>query len=84
MDGTLMNKLHGHLSLLSEKSMKILVKYYETGILTLKEHSLLLNDLTKERDTLKEQPLQNKKTLIPHQEIIYRGYYKHTMVGRLH
>ena len=54
MDGTLMNELHGNLNLLSEKSMKILRSYYETGILSSKDQNLLLNELTLEQDTLKE------------------------------
>ena len=57
MDGILMKELHGSLSLLSEESMKILVKYYETGILTSKEHDLLLNELTKQKDMSKAVPL---------------------------
>ena len=54
MDGTLMNKLHGNLNLLSVQSMNALLKYYETGILSSKEQNLLLNDLMQERDTLKD------------------------------
>jgi hypothetical protein len=53
MDGILMKELHGSLNLLSEESMKILVKYYETGILLSKEQNLLLNELTEQKDTLK-------------------------------
>jgi hypothetical protein len=59
MDGILMKELHGSLSLLSEPSMKILVKYYETGILSSKEQDLLLNELTEQKATLQEQSLQN-------------------------
>ena len=55
MDGTLMNALHGNLNLLSDESMKILRSYYETGILSSKDQNSLLNELTKERVTLKEQ-----------------------------
>ena len=57
MDGILMKELHGSLSLLSEESMKILVKYYETGILTSKEQDLLLNELIKQKDMSKAVPL---------------------------
>ena len=57
MDGTLMKELHGSLNLLSEESMKILVKYYETGILTSKEQDLLLNELIKQKDMSKAVPL---------------------------
>ena len=56
MDGILMNKLHGNLNLLSEENMKRLRSYYETGILSSKDQNLLLNELTQERATLKEQP----------------------------
>ena len=41
------------------KSMKTLRSYYETGILSSKDQNLLLNELTKEVVTLKEQHLQN-------------------------
>ena len=41
------------LNLLSEESMKILVKYYETGILTSKEQDLLLNELTEQKGTMR-------------------------------
>ena len=47
MDGTLMNALHGNLNLVSEKNWRNLLKYYETGILSLQDQSLLLNEITK-------------------------------------
>jgi hypothetical protein len=47
MDGILMSLLHGNLSQLSDESLRVLVKYYETGILSLQDQSLLLDDLTK-------------------------------------
>ena len=50
MDGTLMNLLHGNLHLLSKESLKKLVSYYETGILTSRDRSLLLSDLTRPKD----------------------------------
>tara|TARA_R100000008_G_scaffold37397_1_gene21334 strand:+ start:807 stop:986 length:180 start_codon:yes stop_codon:yes gene_type:complete len=53
MDGILMKELHGSLNLLSEESMKTLVKYYETGILSSQEQNSLLNELTEQKDTLK-------------------------------
>ena len=52
MDGTLMKELHGSLNLLSAESMKTLVKYYETGILSSKEQDSLLSELTEQKDTL--------------------------------
>ena len=45
MDGTLMNALHGNLNRLSEKNWKSLVKYYETGILSLQDQYLILNEI---------------------------------------
>jgi hypothetical protein len=48
MDGTLMSLLHGNLHLLSKESLNKLVKYYETGTLSLKEQSLLQNEITKQ------------------------------------
>jgi hypothetical protein len=51
MDGTLMSLLHGNLNQLSEESLRVLVKYYETGILSLRGRSLLLDDLTKPKAT---------------------------------
>ena len=54
MDGILTKELHGSLSLLSEESMKKLRSYYETGILSLKDQSSLLNELTEQKATLKE------------------------------
>jgi hypothetical protein len=50
MDGTLMSLLHGNLHLLSKESLNKLVRYYETGILSLRDRSLLLSDLTKHKD----------------------------------
>ena len=54
MDGNLTKELHGSLNLLSEENMKILVKYYETGILTSKEQSSLLSELIEQKATLKD------------------------------
>ena len=45
MDGTLMNSLHGNLNLISEKNWKSLVKYFETGILSLQDQYLILNEI---------------------------------------
>jgi hypothetical protein len=45
MDGILMNALHGNLNLLSEKNLKRLVKYFETGILSLQDQYLILNEI---------------------------------------
>jgi hypothetical protein len=52
MDGVLTQRLHGNLHLLSEKSLNKLVKYYATGILSSKDQSSLLNEITKPLDTL--------------------------------
>jgi hypothetical protein len=45
MDGILMKALHGNLNQLSDESMKKLVNYYATGILTLRDHYLLLSEI---------------------------------------
>jgi len=45
MDGILMNALHGNLNLLSEKSMKKLLNYFETGTLSLQDQYLLLKEI---------------------------------------
>ena len=45
MDGILMNALHGNLSQLSEKNWKSLLKYFETGILSLQDQYLILNEI---------------------------------------
>ena len=45
MDGFLMSQLHGNLNRLSDESMKKLVRYYATGILSLPDHYLLLNEI---------------------------------------
>ena len=37
--------LDGNLNLLSDESMKKLVRYYETGTLSLADHYLLLNEI---------------------------------------
>ena len=55
MDGTLTKELHGSLNLLSEENMKILVKYYATGILSSKEQSSLLSELIEQKATLKDE-----------------------------
>jgi hypothetical protein len=47
MDGILMNKLHGNLHLLSESSLKKLIGYYVSGILSSEDQSLLLSEITK-------------------------------------
>jgi hypothetical protein len=44
MDGILIQRLHGNLHQLSEESLSILVSYYVTGILSLKDQNLLLNE----------------------------------------
>jgi hypothetical protein len=53
MDGTLMNELHGSLSLISEQNWKNLLRYFETGILSSQDHYSLLNEITKRKATLK-------------------------------
>ena len=45
MDGILMKNLHGNLNQLSEKSWKKLLKYFETGILSLPDQYLILNEI---------------------------------------
>ena len=45
MDGALMNALHGNLNRLSAKNWKSLVKYFETGILSLQDQYLILNEI---------------------------------------
>jgi hypothetical protein len=45
MDGTLMNALHGNLNRLSEKNLRRLIKYYATGILSLPDQYLILNEI---------------------------------------
>ena len=45
MDGILMNALHGNLSRISEKNWKSLLKYFETGILSLPDQYLILNEI---------------------------------------
>tara|TARA_Y100001963_G_scaffold47426_1_gene66840 strand:- start:18 stop:197 length:180 start_codon:yes stop_codon:yes gene_type:complete len=59
MDGTLMKELHGNLNQLSEESMKKLLKYYGTGILTSKDLDFVQNDLIKPEDMLKEHHSPN-------------------------
>ena len=59
MDGTLMNHLHGNLNQLSEESMKKLLGYYATGILTLQDQDFVLNELINEQDMLREHLSQN-------------------------
>jgi len=51
MGGALMKELHGNLNRLSDESLKHLLSYYETGTLSLKIESFLLNELTAQRDT---------------------------------
>lgn len=53
MDGTLMNKLHGNLHLLSEDNLKRLVNYYVTGILSSTDQALLLKQITDDTDMSK-------------------------------
>ena len=52
MDGILMNKLHGNLHMLSNKNFETLVNYYKTGILSSKDHALLLSEITKQEAML--------------------------------
>lgn len=59
MDGSLMNLLHGNLHLLSNKSLKTLVSYYEKGTLSLKDQSLLRNEITQHLDMSKVQLSQD-------------------------
>ena len=59
MDGDLMSQLHGNLNQLSDKSLKSLVNYFATGILSSEEKSFLQNDLINEQDMLKEHYLQD-------------------------
>jgi hypothetical protein len=62
MDGILMKELHGNLNLLSDESMKTLLNYYASGTLSLEDRNLLLNEITKRRDTSKDVPLPNLKS----------------------
>jgi len=55
MDGHLMKELHGSLHRLSKKNMKKLSKYFETGTLKSKARNSLLKEITKHKDTFKEQ-----------------------------
>ena len=59
MDGSLMNLLHGNLHLLSNKSLKTLVSYYEKGTLSLRDQGLLRNEITQHLDMSKVPPLQD-------------------------
>lgn len=59
MDGSLMNLLHGNLHLLSNKSLKTLVSYYENGTLSLKDQSSLQKEITQHLDMSKVPPLQD-------------------------
>jgi hypothetical protein len=45
MDGILMNALHGNLNRLSERSLRNLVEYFATGILSLQDQYLILNEI---------------------------------------
>jgi hypothetical protein len=45
MDGILMNALHGNLSRISVENWKSLLKYFETGTLSLQDQYLLLNEI---------------------------------------
>jgi len=51
-----MNALHGNLNRLSEPSLKTLVNYYGTGILSLQDQSLLLNEITESQVISKVHP----------------------------
>tara|TARA_R100000234_G_scaffold83338_1_gene52783 strand:+ start:403 stop:582 length:180 start_codon:yes stop_codon:yes gene_type:complete len=53
MDGVLTNMLHSNLNLLSELSMKRLLKYYETGTLSSQDRNLLLKEIIAAKDTSK-------------------------------
>ena len=68
MDGSLMKKLQGNLSLLSEKSFQILLKYFRTGSLSSQETSSLQNEITELKDTWQVPPSKDSKTLIPPRE----------------
>ena len=46
MDGILMNALHGNCHLLCEESLRKLVDYYKTGILSTHDRNLLLKQIT--------------------------------------
>ena len=46
MDGILTQRLHGNLHLLSDQSLKKLVNYYATNILSSQDRSSLLNEIT--------------------------------------
>tara|TARA_B100000035_G_scaffold198710_1_gene169785 strand:+ start:522 stop:701 length:180 start_codon:yes stop_codon:yes gene_type:complete len=59
MDGTLMTLLHGNCHLLSEKSLKKLVNYYATGILTYSDQNLLQKEITNRLGMWKDAPSQN-------------------------
>ena len=59
MDGILINQLHGNLNLLSEMSMRKLVSYFETGILSLKDRNLLLKEIILAKATSKVVHLLN-------------------------
>ena len=54
-----MKELQGHLSHLSEKSMKILLKYFEAGILSSEDQNFVLDDLIKQKDMYTGQYLQD-------------------------
>jgi len=87
MDGILMNALHGNLHQLSDKSLKKLINYYVTGILTLPDQYLCLNEIigpTPKRDNrtqgyVKDAPLTRLKELNPtsreHQAWIFTTFY---------
>ena len=55
MDGTLTQKLHGNLHLLSELNLKALLHYFENGTLSSQDRDSLLNEITKREATSQEQ-----------------------------
>ena len=57
MAGDLTKLLHGNLHRLSDKNFKILMKYYEIGILTYEEENSLRNEITAHRDMSRVHPL---------------------------
>ena len=74
MDGTLMNALHGNLNRLSEKNWKSLVKYYETGILSLQDQYLILNEIIGPKAMSLVLKASDSKNSTLHQETILHGF----------
>ena len=57
MDGRLTQMLHGSLHLLCEKSYERLKEHYGGNTLTLREQTLLLNEITARKDMSRVHPL---------------------------